>query len=232
MGDGGTTLSPERPLKWDKTLPPPLTIVWGLVIAGLIALYFLALKHGIAGQVMEFAQDQGFLGVVVSTAIMALFSAIPVPSEFISVLLMQEYGVWLGALLSWLGGVGGAVAGLYLAEALARPLVTRLAAKYLKLVEPWLEREGVRGLLLARFLPLVPYHVLNYAGGILGVPLVPFVWTTAVGTLPFQVGLAAVYAGFRYGSLIVLGAGGAFLILLVVLGSLYRRRWLPAPDRE
>jgi uncharacterized membrane protein YdjX (TVP38/TMEM64 family) len=207
--------------------PPLLTYVWGVVVAGLVAFYLVSLRNGRAALFMIAVARLGWVGVALGIGVMAFFSVLPVPSEFVSVLLMQEYGPWFGTLYSWIGGVVGAVAGFYLARAAARPLVLRLAGQPLNTVRPWVERRGTLGLLLMRFLPMVPYHFVNYLAGILDVRIGAFVWTTAIGILPFQAALASVYSGFRYGSPVALVLGGAFLVLLVLLGTQFRRRWMP-----
>ena len=217
--------------------PARLTLIWGAIVAALIVLYFLAWRAGDIGTLFAVSTNLGPLGMVGGVVMMALFSVIPVPSEFVSILLMHAYGPLLGTFLSWTGGVVGDAGGLWLARSLFRPLAYRIGAKYLRVVEPWLNERGTGGLLAVRFVPLVPYHVVNYLAGVLDVPIWPFILTTALGTLPFQVGLAGLYSGFAYGSTLALVIGGGFLAVLVVAGAVARRRLMPdsgdgSPDAE
>lgn len=215
-----------------KEAPPFITIIWGGLVALLVGFYFYSIHTGQAGRLLASVHHLGLLGVVAGIALMALFSIIPVPSEFVSILLMQVYGVWGGILYSWLGAIVGAMATLYMARALARPLAMRFAGKYVRWIKPWLERRGTAGLLLVRLLPMVPYHVVNYAAGILDVPLLPFAWTSALGLIPFQAALASVYSGYQYGSWLMYILGGGFLVLLVVLGWVFRRKLLEIPENS
>jgi uncharacterized membrane protein YdjX (TVP38/TMEM64 family) len=164
--------------------------------------------------------------------VMAAFSVIPAPSELISIGLMSAFGVWPGILYSWLGGILGAVVAASLAKAVARPYVMRLVRRYIPWLQSWLHERGPMGLLAVRFIPLVPYHLVNYMTGILLVPLGPFLWTTAVGTLPFQAGLAGVYAGVAYGSVLPLVLGGVILLVLFTAGWLSRRRFTVPTDPD
>jgi uncharacterized membrane protein YdjX (TVP38/TMEM64 family) len=144
---------------------------------------------------------------------------------------MSAFGVWPGILYSWLGGILGAVAAAWLAKAVARPYVMRLVRRYIPWLQSWLKKRGSMGLLTVRFIPLVPYHLVNYMTGILTVPLIPFIWTTALGTLPFQAGLAGVYAGVAYGSVLPFIFGAVILIVLVASGWMSRRA-LHFPDNS
>jgi uncharacterized membrane protein YdjX (TVP38/TMEM64 family) len=225
----GTAVTPARSRRGPRlTAAARLTLTWGAIVGGVLAVYFVALRNGDIRTVFSAATSLGPVGMVAGVVIMAVFSILPVPSEFVSILLMHTYGVWVGMVLSWIGGIAGAVSGLWLARSFFRPTAERMGAKYLRLVEPWLRERGTAGLLAVRFIPLVPYHFVNYLAGVLSVPVWPFLATTAAGTLPFQVGLAGVYSGVAYGSLADLAAGGGFLVALVLVGAWQRRRVMAA----
>jgi uncharacterized membrane protein YdjX (TVP38/TMEM64 family) len=98
---------------------------------------------------------------------------------------------------------------------LARPLIEPLAKPYLGKVNRWLEKKGDIGLLIIRFVPLVPYHFVNYASGLLRVNIKTFLWTTAIGILPFTITITCLYAGLREGKLIPFIVGGGFLFFLL-----------------
>ena len=202
-----------------------------VTVLALVAVYFYYLHTGRVHQVMRAVHDLGPVGVLLGIALMALASVLPVPSEFVSLFLLRFYGVLWGTLFSWTGGVVGAVLALYVSRLLARPFAERFARRYVDQLEPWLTSHGWFGLLVARFIPLVPYHVVNYVAGILRVRLWPFVWTTAIGTLPFQVALGGVYYGVSYGALPVAVGGFAFFLILVYLGWRYRGRLMPNASR-
>ncbi len=197
------------------------------MVVALVFVYFYFLHTGRVHAIMRTVHGLGLLGVAFGIALMALASVLPVPSEFLSIFLLRFYGVIWGTLFSWVGGILGAVIALYASRWLARPIVERAAGRYLHKVQPWISDHGTFGLLIARFLPFVPYHLVNYAAGILRVRLWAFIWTTAVGTLPFQVALAGVYYGVSYGALPEGIAGVALFLVVVALGWRFRKRWFP-----
>ncbi|MDA8343947.1 MAG: VTT domain-containing protein [Thermaerobacter sp.] len=203
------------------------TIIGALMVVALVFVYFYFLHTGRVHAIMRTVHGLGLLGVAFGIALMALASVLPVPSEFLSIFLLRFYGVIWGTLFSWVGGILGAVIALYASRWLARPIVERAAGRYLHKVQPWISDHGTFGLLIARFLPFVPYHLVNYAAGILRVRLWAFIWTTAVGTLPFQVALAGVYYGVSYGALPEGIAGVALFLVVVALGWRFRKRWFP-----
>ncbi len=204
------------------------TTIFGVVmILALVFVYFYFLHTGRAHAIMRTVHGLGLMGRVLGILLMALASVLPVPSEFLSIFLLRFYGVIWGTIFSWVGGILGAVIALYVSRVLARPIVERLAGRYLHKVQPWISDHGTFGLLVARFLPFVPYHLVNYAAGILRVRIWPFIWTTAVGTLPFQVALAGVYYGVSYGALPEGIAGVLLFVIVVFLGWRFRKRWFP-----
>ncbi len=201
-------------------------------VAVLVIVYFYYLHTGRVHDVMVTVHRLGPLGVVLGVALMALASVLPVPSEFLSIFLLRFYGVVWGTVFSWTGGIIGALVALFLSRLLARPFAERFAGRYVDQLQPWLTSHGWFGLLVARFIPLLPYHVVNYVAGILRVRAWPFAWTTAVGTLPFQLALSGVYYGVSYGALPVALGGLVFFLLIVVLGWRFRGRILPNPTRD
>ncbi len=205
----------------------------GLVtIAALVGVYFYYLHTGRVHDLMRTVHNLGPLGALLGVGLMALASVLPVPSEFISLFLLRFYGVLWGTVFSWTGGIVGAVAALFVSRLLARPFAEHFASRYVDQLQPWLTSHGWLGLLVARFIPFVPYHVVNYVAGILRVRIWPFIWTTAVGTLPFQLALSGVYYGISYGALPVAGAGFVFFLLIVYLGWRYRDRFLPNANHD
>lgn len=199
------------------------------IVALSILTYFYYLDTGHASQFLFSFRHLGPAGIALSISMLALLSVLPLPSEFVSILLMQIYGVWWGTAYSWFGAVIGAVLALYLSQWTGRPVAEHYAGKHVARAEMWVRTRGALGLLTLRFVPFVPYHLVNYVAGILRVPVWPFAWTTAVGILPFQLAVAGVFSGFRYGSMVFGFVGGALLIGLFALGWRFRRQWFSDP---
>jgi uncharacterized membrane protein YdjX (TVP38/TMEM64 family) len=99
--------------------------------------------------------------------------------------------VW-GTLVTWIGAMVGAAFAFALARRYGRPLVDRLIAH-----KPWARAEALgaccdaRTLLLARFVPVISFNLINYAAGVLDVSWRRFLWTTSLGILPISVASVA-----------------------------------------
>ncbi len=106
------------------------------------------------------------------------------------------FGPALGTALAVAGATAGAIL-LFLATrgtlgaALARRHATLLAR-----VQPRLERDGFAGLLALRFVPIVPFWLVNLAAGIVRMRLLPFALATGLGIIPATAVFASAGAGF------------------------------------
>ncbi len=137
----------------------------------------------------EFVRDWDYLGVFLLMA--AESSILPVPSEVVmppaaywaSQGHMSFWGVVLaGTLGSWFGSA----ISYWLARWIGRPLVMRYG-KYLLmpptkllLAEGWAQRNGLKGVFVARLLPVVR-HLISIPAGILRLPFLSFSIVTTAG---------------------------------------------------
>ncbi|MFD0769815.1 TVP38/TMEM64 family protein [Bacillus sp. CGMCC 1.60114] len=192
-----------------------------LLLTG-IYLYFL--HTGSAKAWLESIRHLGVFGILLGILIQTVVNVIPVPGEFVSLFLIEIYGAVAGGFYSWIGGILGAVLAYHLSNWFARPIVESLAKPYLVKIDCWLQKQGVTGLLILRFVPLVPYHFINYTAGILGVNRRAFIWTTALGILPYTISVSSLFAGVRYGRFIPFILGGGLFILSFILSIVLRRK--------
>jgi uncharacterized membrane protein YdjX (TVP38/TMEM64 family) len=185
------------------------------VIACVIGAYLYLLHTGQAQMLMRAIQNLGSVGIIIGITIQSLVNIIPVPGEFISIILMEIYGAFWGGVYAWIGGVLGAIGALYLTKWIAKPFFGKLAQPYLNKMEEFIQKHEKIGLLLIRFVPFLPYHFVNYAAGLLKINLWSFIWTTGLGIMPFTIAMSAIYAGVRHGSWVwgLIGAG-VFAVLI------------------
>lgn len=212
-----------RPFEW-KVGP----VAVGLILVVGAVWGFFHYRHQLTHAVY-FVQSFGVYGVIFSILVMAVLAVIPVPSEFFVVVNMEVYGVFWGLLYSWIGAVIGAVCAMYLTRWLGQTWLRRwLPPERQRQVDAWVKRRGALGLLTLRFVPLVPFHALNYVAGLLNVGLWPFVWTTAVGIIPFEVMAGCVFLGISSGLVPGLIIGAAALAAIGGLSYAFRKKWLAA----
>jgi membrane protein DedA with SNARE-associated domain len=137
----------------------------------------------------KFLEEWGYLGVFLLMA--AESSIIPVPSE----LVMPPAAYWAsqGKMTFWgvvaAGTVGswfGSAISYWVALWLGRPLVMRfgkymlMPPRKIELAEAWADRDGLKGVFIARLLPVVR-HLISIPAGILRMRFLPFSVVTTLG---------------------------------------------------
>ncbi len=211
-------------LKLKKPTVRTLSIGSLMIFLLLTGIYLYFVHTGAAKGWLESIRQLGVFGIVLGIMIQSLVNVIPAPGEFVSLFLIEIYGPVAGGFYSFIGGVLGAILAYCLSDWIARPIIEPMAKPYLEKIDRWLKKRGDIGLLIIRFVPLVPYHFINYAAGILRVNKMAFIWTTALGILPYTITISSIFAGFRYGKFLPFIIGGGLFILSSILSIVYRRK--------
>ncbi|MED1466953.1 TVP38/TMEM64 family protein [Bacillus salipaludis] len=211
-------------LKVKKPTARTLSIGSLMIFLLLTGIYLYFVHTGAAKGWLESIRQLGVFGIVFGIMIQSVVNVIPAPGEFVSLFLIEIYGPVAGGFYSFIGGVIGAVLAYHLSDWIARPIIEPMAKPYLEKIDRWLKKRGDIGLLIIRFVPLVPYHFINYAAGILRVNKMAFIWTTALGILPYTITISSIFAGFRYGKFIPFIIGGGLFILSSILSIVFRRK--------
>lgn len=167
---------------------------------------------------------RGPAGWVLLLAALSLAPLAPVPRTALSMLAGVLAGFWGGLALSVASGLLAALAGFGVARRLGRETVTRLAGPRLARADVLLTRRGAVAVLVGRLLPVAPFTLVSYAGGLSGMPLGAYLLGSAAGIVPgsvLHVGIGATVgaAGDGGGLLVSLVP---FALVLVVVGP---ARW-------
>ena len=177
-------------------------------------------NHGIPPEEIEgFIRSWGMWGVFGSICLMVVDSFVPFPAEFIAFANGMTYGPVWGTLITWSGAMLGALIAFGLARKLGRPFVEKMVAKRdWHSLDDWAAKDGWQVVLVARFIPVIAFNLINYAAGLTRLTWWQFTWTTAVGILPLT--LLMVIMGDNIESLgwaswLLLLAGGIALWLAV-----------------
>ncbi len=182
--------------RWRAGAALGLFIVIVTAVAG--AAWWMALDFG-----SNFASDMrsaaatirgwGRWGVFGSIGLMVIHSFVPFPAEILACANGLVYGPILGAVITWVGAMLGAVAAYGLARRFGNPFVKRLlTSRQSDELTRWAGRQGVGAMLMARLLPIIAFNLINYAAALAGIGWWTFLWTTGLGILPMTV-LTAVF---------------------------------------
>jgi uncharacterized membrane protein YdjX (TVP38/TMEM64 family) len=179
----------------------------------------------------DWLDDLGAPGWAALLVGLALATLAPVPRTALSVLAGVLAGFWGGLALAVGSAALGALAGFALARWLGRDTVTRLAGPRLARADALLTERGALAVLTGRLIPLAPFTVVSYAGGLSGIPLRSYLVGSTVGLLPgtllhVTIGATVGAAGRTGGPVLLLSLVplALALVAVVVAGRRYRRR--------
>jgi uncharacterized membrane protein YdjX (TVP38/TMEM64 family) len=183
-----------------------------------------------AAQVQERVEAAGDTGALVFVLGYAALALVPAPKAVLTAVGGALYGLWFGALLSWMGALIGAAVAFGLARAMGRDAVDRLLRGRLARVDDLLTDHGLGAVIAVRLVPVVPFTAINYGAALTGVRLRHYVLGSAVGMIPGALAYAALGAWGTdpWG----IFAAVAALVLLIGLGTLLGRRLLPGSERR
>jgi uncharacterized membrane protein YdjX (TVP38/TMEM64 family) len=156
----------------------------------------MLLLSGHLGRFQEYLHALGVWGPIVSIILMVASAiAIPVP---VTVLMMANglvFGVWAGMLVSFAGGLAGAVAAYIIGRRLGRDAVSRLlSTSSMEAADRAMHRRGGWAIVIGRWIPGVPCDPISYVAGITRMPVVRFLPLTIAGLLPANLATAFVGA--------------------------------------
>ena len=162
-----------------------------LAAVGILAVLFLvALSLGWdPGISVQDIEDRilswGPWGVAGSIGLMVLHSFLPFPAEFLALANGMVYGPLWGIAITWIGAMLGAFAAFGLARWLGRPFVAHMVARRdWQVLDDWAARQGGSMVLIARFIPVIAFNLVNYAAGLTRISWWTFTWSTGIGILP------------------------------------------------
>jgi uncharacterized membrane protein YdjX (TVP38/TMEM64 family) len=182
-----------------------------LVVAGAIAALLVDVPH--VADLRAWLASFGAPGWAALMIGLALATLAPIPRTALSVLCGVLAGFWGGLALALASGILGALAGFLLARWLGRETVTRLAGPRLARADALLTRRGALAVLLGRLIPVTPFTLVSYAGGLSGIPLPAYLLGSTVGLVPGTV--LHVTIGATVGSA---SDGQVLLLSLIPLG--------------
>jgi uncharacterized membrane protein YdjX (TVP38/TMEM64 family) len=147
-----------------------------------------------------------FIGAFMLACIFALpASVFVVAAGFI-------WGWLLGGIYAIVGGLLGAVASFYLGRFVGEGILHKFG-RLGRAVAKQVDHAGFRSLLVLRFIPGIPFAVLNYGAGVAGVRMRDFLGSTLIGVVPSMFVFAYCADALFNGSMT---EGDAFKRLLIV----------------
>lgn len=200
------------------------TLISLSMMIGLIILIVLFFRFDQSNDLTRLIQRTGALGIFVAIFLMAMFSILPVPSEFLMIIILKIFGVVLGTVLSFGGTMIAAIVTFFIARRFGRRMLPSfIPMRRVDDIASWIGRRGVVGLILVRIIPF-PFIVVNYTAGLIRtVKASDFIWTSAVGGIPYYLGAALVFLGVSKKYMTWLIVGGVALVCIWIAGYIFNR---------
>ncbi len=175
-------------------------------------------------QMVETLRGYGAWAAVLIVVLMVLHSFVPLPAEVLALAAGAVFGTIAGAVIIWIGAMLGAVLSYWLARRFGEGWVrSLLSPKQVSKLDSWSDRTSPMALLVARFIPLIAFNLINYAAGLARVPFATFLWTTAVGIVPLV--LLSTYLGAEMRTMswaMLLTVSGVCIAAVVVFWAVKR----------
>ncbi|WP_432972056.1 TVP38/TMEM64 family protein [Dactylosporangium sp. CA-233914] len=167
----------------------------------------------------------GWWAPVAFGALYAVVSLSPLPKTVFTLAAGALFGLVAGVVVVVTGAMLGAVAAFYLGRLLGRDTLRWLTGGRLDRLDTRLAGHGLRTIVLARLIPIVPFTAVNYLAGLTSVRLRDFTLGTVVGILPATTAYVTVGAyGWQPGAWPMWAALGTLVVLTVGGLALERHR--------
>jgi uncharacterized membrane protein YdjX (TVP38/TMEM64 family) len=164
-------------------------------------------------------QGVGPIGYVLYVLVYVVCCVLVVPALALTLGSGAIFGFVGGAIVNVIGATLGATAAFLLARGVLRHRVERMTSGNAKFsaLDRAITREGTKIMWLVRVSGFPPFTWVNYAFGLTGIGLGPFLLTTFFGIIPGTI--AFTYAGAA-GAAALSGSGNRVLLIVTAVGAI------------
>lgn len=197
-----------------------------VLVAAFVALWLSPLRAQITKEnIRAFVEHLRGLwyGPIVFILAFAASCVFALPASIFCIAAGFIWGWLFGGLYAIAGGLLGAVVSFYVARFIGDGLLARFG-RVGRMVAKQVDHAGFRSLLVARYIPGIPFAVLNYGAGVAGVRIRDFIASTAIGIIPAMFVFAYCADALFNGSM---SEGDAAMRLVLVLALMLAITLLP-----
>jgi uncharacterized membrane protein YdjX (TVP38/TMEM64 family) len=204
-----------------------LKIVAGVLLAAaFVAIWLSPLRDQLTREnVRSFVEHLRGLwyGPIVFVLAFAIGCVFALPASVFCIAAGFIWGWLAGGIYAIVGGSIGAVASFFVGRYLGEGILTRFG-RVGAMVTRQVENAGFRSMLVIRFIPGIPFAVLNYGAGVAGVRFRDYLPSTIIGVMPPMFVFAYCADALFNGSM---SEGDAFKRLVIVCGLMLAITLLP-----
>jgi uncharacterized membrane protein YdjX (TVP38/TMEM64 family) len=164
-------------------------------------------------------QSYGPLGLLIVMILQTVIA--PISSEVVLVFATM-IGIKVTDVIIF-GGIGlviGAIYAFYVGKFGGKPIINKLIGeKWINRVDSWVERNGIKAILFARIVPVIPFDLISYMSGLTKLKFKHYFLATAIGAFPRCLILAIIGLSARE-VLISIGVSLEYMFYLSIIGFL------------
>ena len=166
----------------------------------------------------DWVQGQGAIGYVLYAAVYVVCCVLLIPALALTLGAGAIFGFVPGVIVNVISATIGATTAFLLARGALRPRVERITSGHVKFgaLDRAITREGTKIMWLVRLSGFPPFTWVNYAFGLTGIRLAPYVVTTFFGIIPGS--LAFTWAGAA-GAQALTGDGNRVALIVTAVGA-------------
>lgn len=160
--------------------------VVALLVAAVVGIYFSPLREQLTRDNVRAAVEQlrgVWYGPIAFILIFAAGCVFALPASVFVVSAGFIWGWVLGGIYAIIGGIIGATASFFIARFIGEGLLDRFG-RLGRVVAKQADHAGFRSMLMLRFIPGIPFAVLNYGAGVAGVRFRDYFFATLIGITP------------------------------------------------
>lgn len=188
----------------DETEPRTLRslvrpVLW-LALVALVIVGALWLLAPYADDLHRWIESFGLLAPVVFVVVAALLMLTPVPKSLLVFAAGVAFGLWIGAVASFVATILAAETGFWIGRRLGRQTVERFTGARAAKLDALMTARGVVSVITVRLVPVVPFWALNYLAALTAVRRRDYFLGTLIGVVPGTIVFTAIGAlGFGLG---------------------------------
>lgn len=163
-------------------------LIWVMLVAGIwwmVKCQCVNFKSLTPASLRDFIQSFGKLAVLAYIIAYALNTvSIMPPIAALSLTAGLAFGAVWGAIYLMIGAMIGTTATFLISRYFGRALIDKMLKGKFKDLDEKLAKNGFMTILFFRVIPLVPYEVLNYTGGLSRIKFKDYFFATFLGLIP------------------------------------------------
>ncbi len=132
------------------------------------------------------------LAAVVAVAGVAVLGSLGVPITLLVILVSLLFDFWLGSAYAYAGVLLSATLSYWGGRSMGKPILRMLVGRRLDRIARFMAKADLVTLAMLRFVPVLPFAVVNLTAGATGVRQVPYLISTALASAPGVLAVALV----------------------------------------